>query len=126
MHMDPVAFAESWLSAWNAHDIERVLSHFHEYAYFSSPFAHRLFPESGGMLRGKTQIRAYWTAGLHAIPDLHFTVEAVFVGIDHIVLVYRNQAGVQVSEVLQFADGLVIEGHGTYPPDVTNPAGVRA
>ncbi len=78
------------------------------------------------MLRGKAQIRAYWTAGLRAIPDLHFTVEAVFVGIDHIVLVYRNQAGVQVSEVLQFADGLVIEGHGTYPPDATNPTGARA
>jgi len=123
MQIDPVAFAEDWAAAWNARDIERVLDHFHEDATFSSPFAKRVRPVSGGRLRGKAEIRDYWTAGLQAIPDLRFTVEAVFAGLDHIIILYMNQAGIRVSEILRLRDGRVIEGHGTYPPDVANPTG---
>lgn len=123
MHEDPTAFARQWAQAWNDRDIERVLSHFHDDACFTSPFARRIRPESGGRLQGKAAIRDYWTAGIKAIPDLRFTVEAVFAGIDHIVILYTNQKGVRVSEVLRFSGDLVIEGHGTYPPDVLNPTG---
>ena len=123
MKIDPKAFAAEWAEAWNAHDIERVLAHFHDDAAFSSPFAGRIVPESGGRLSGKAAIRAYWTTGIRLIPNLHFTVEEVFVGIDHIVILYRNQNGVRVSELLRIEDGLVVEGHGTYPADIVNPTG---
>ncbi|CAM3160512.1 nuclear transport factor 2 family protein [Asticcacaulis taihuensis] len=123
MSIDPKAFAEDWAAAWNAHDIERVLAHFHEDATFTSPFARRIRPDSGGRLQGKAEIREYWRAGIKAIPDLRFTVEAVFAGVDHIVILYMNQAGVRVSEILRLKDDRVIEGHGTYPPDVVNPTG---
>jgi len=125
MPIDPVAFAVAWAEAWNAHDVERVLSHFHEEASFSSPFVRRIFPDSDGRLHGKARIRDYWTAGVRMIPNLHFAVEAVFAGIDHVVILYRNQSGVRVSEVLRFDGGLVVEGHGTYPPDAINPTGAR-
>jgi len=46
------------------------------------------------------------------------------VGLDHVVVHYRNQQGNLVCEVLKFADGLVVEGHGTYA-DAGNPAGAR-
>ena len=59
-------------------------------------------------------MRHYWTAALAAIPDLRFTVEGVYQGIDSVVIAYRNQDDGLVSEVLRFGDGLVIEGHGTY------------
>ncbi|MDI7774020.1 nuclear transport factor 2 family protein [Asticcacaulis sp. EMRT-3] len=113
---DPALFARDWADAWNTRDIERVLAHFHDDAIFTSPFAVRLLPDSGGKLQGKARIRDYWRAGLQALPDLHFTIETVFSGIDHVVILYRNQGGVRVSEVLKFDGDLVIEGHGTYPP----------
>ncbi|MDV6331172.1 nuclear transport factor 2 family protein [Asticcacaulis sp. 201] len=125
MNIDLKAFADDWVAAWNAHDIERVLAHFDEDAIFTSPFATRIRPDSGGRLQGKAEIRDYWSAGIEAIPDLHFTVEAVFAGVDHLVILYTNQAGVRVSEVLRLRAGRVIEGHGTYPPDVVNPTGAR-
>lgn len=126
MHPDPEAFARDWAAAWNARDVERVLAHFHDAAVFTSPFALRLFPDSGGRLSGKARIRDYWRAGLAAVPDLHFTVEAVFAGVDHMTILYRNQAGVRVGEVLKFDGDRVIEGHGTYPPQTANPTGARS
>jgi ketosteroid isomerase-like protein len=126
MHTDPIAFATDWAAAWNARDIERVLAHFHDDATFTSPFAARIGMGDGGRVAGKAAIRAYWTKGIAAIPDLTFTVEQVFAGVDHIVILYSNQTGVRVSEVLKFAGDRVIEGHGTYPPDVLNPTGAQA
>ena len=123
MDIDAKSFAEDWAAAWNAHDIDAVLSHFAEDAVFTSPFAAKILPESGGRLTGKASIRDYWKAGIARIPDLFFTIEAVFAGVDHIVILYSNQTGVRVSEILRFEDGRVVEGHGTYPPDLVNPTG---
>lgn len=124
---DAAAFSSSWVAAWNAHDLEAVLAHFADDVVFTSPVAARILPETGGVLRGKDQLRRYWAEGLRLIPDLRFTVERVFVGIDVLVVSYRNQAGHLVDEVLRFADGLVVAGHGTYLAEGgDNPAGVRA
>lgn len=115
--MNPEAawtFASNWEQQWNAHDLDALLAHFAEEVVFSSPVAERIVPGSGGVVRGKTALRAYWAEGLRLIPDLHFVVLDVFVGVDVLVLSYRNQLGNRVSEVLCFADSLVVEGHGTY------------
>jgi hypothetical protein len=108
------AFADSWLDAWNAHDIERVLSHFAHDAVFLSPFATRILPDSDGVLRGQAAVREYWTAGLAAMPDLHFEIVNLFTGVDTVVINYRNQNGGLVNEVMTFKDGLIVRGEGTY------------
>ncbi|MES2058110.1 MAG: nuclear transport factor 2 family protein [Pseudomonadota bacterium] len=120
---NPSNFAVEWCEAWNAHDLERVLAHFHENVVFSSPVAAAILPETQGQVRGKEALRAYWSEGLRRIPDLHFTVEQVFAGIDTVVIQYRNQKGVSVSEVLIFDGDKVRSGYGTYPVGVENPAG---
>ena len=48
--------AADWLAAWNAHDVEGVLRHFHEDAVFASPFAAQVMPETGGRLVGKAAL----------------------------------------------------------------------
>ncbi|GAA0295744.1 nuclear transport factor 2 family protein [Sphingomonas oligophenolica] len=123
---EPSAFAAEWRDAWNAHDLDRVLDHFHDDVVFTSPVAAAIFPETRGRLRGKPALRAYWAEGLRRIPDLHFTIEQLFAGVDAIVIRYRNQKGVSVSEVLVFEDGKVKSGHGTYPIGVDDPAGASA
>lgn len=59
------------------------------------------------------------------IPNLKFDVEQVFAGVDTLVIQYRNQNDVSVSEVLIFSGNRVREGHGTYPYAQENPAGLR-
>lgn len=121
---DAADFAGSWLRAWNAHDLDGVLAHFADQATFSSPVAAQLLPDTGGVLRGKDAIRAYWQVGLERIPDLHFTLEAVYAGIDMLVINYRNHLGNLVCEVLQLRDGLVLHGAGTYlDPDAASASG---
>lgn len=110
----PQAFADAWVKAWNAHDVEAVLAHFHDDVVFSSPVAARVVPESRGVVRGKAALRDYWTTALAGMPDLHFEVLGVYRGESSLVINYRNQRGGLVNEVLLFDGELVREGHGTY------------
>ncbi|WP_223690868.1 nuclear transport factor 2 family protein [Leifsonia poae] len=120
---DPHAFARSWVDAWNSHDLDAVLAHFADEATFSSPAARQLLDGSDGVLRGKTEIRAYWSEGLRRIPDLRFEVVDVYAGLDALVINYRNQRGGLVCEVLIFDGDLVISGHGTYQESGDDLAG---
>ena len=114
MKPDPVAFSQQWVNAWNAHDVESILQHFAENVVFTSPVAATLLPETGGVIRGKSALRDYWTRALRRFVNLRFVVEGVYAGIDTVVIAYRNQDDGLVSEVLRFSDGLIVEGHGTY------------
>ena len=112
---DPASYADEWVRAWNAHDVDAVLGHFADDVVFTSPVAARVVPESGGVVRGKAALRDYWTAALTAHPDLRFDVVDVYRGESTLVINYRNHRGELVNEVLTFdGDGLVREGHGTY------------
>jgi ketosteroid isomerase-like protein len=107
-------FTDEWLDAWNTHDIDAILSHFHDDVVFTSSLAQRIVDDSNGYVRGKDDLRKYWTEGLRRSDDLHFTLEGIYVGVDTLVINYRNQADRRVNEVLVFEGALVIEGHGTY------------
>lgn len=107
-------FVRRWLDAWNSHDVDAVLAHFADAVIFTSPVAARIVAGSDGVIRGKQPLRAYWSEGLRLIPDLHFELVGVYVGIDTLTINYRNQTGGLVNEVLRFEGPLVIEGHGTY------------
>lgn len=110
-------FAEAWASAWNAHDVDAVLSHFSDDAVFTSPIAEQLLPETAGVLRGIVAIRDYWSLAAQKVPDFQVTVLDVYTGVDTMVINYRNHVGARVCEVLTFQDGQVVAGAGTYLVD---------
>jgi len=120
---DARALAVEWVDAWNAHDLELILSHFSDDVTFSSPVATRIVPESGGVIQGKAALRVYWREGLRRIPNLRFEIEGVYVGVGALVINYRNQDDRLVCEVL-FLDGtLVTKGLGTYLDDGRSTGG---
>jgi ketosteroid isomerase-like protein len=119
-------FAADWVQGWNAHDLERVLSHFADDVVFSSPAAVQLIEGSDGVLRGKAALRNYWALGLRRIPDLHFTILDVYAGVSALVINYRNQKGTRVCEVLIFDGPVVVQGHGTYLGADPNPVGATS
>ncbi|WP_372346159.1 nuclear transport factor 2 family protein [Streptomyces sp. KL116D] len=124
-HGQARAFVDSWVTAWNAHDLEALLAHFADDVTFRSPVAAQLLG-GDGVIRGKDGLRAYWTEGLRRIPDLRFEVVGHYVGVDCVVINYRNQKGGLVNEVLNFDGPLVVDGCGTYLGEDANPAGARA
>lgn len=108
-----MSFADGWVAAWNRRDVEAVLSHFSDDVVFTSPVAQRVGYRVDGIMRGKEDLRRYWTTALAKNPKLHFELTDVFCGIDLLVIAYRNQEGSPRTEVLKFKDGMIVEGHGT-------------
>jgi len=107
--------AREWIAAWNSHDLERILAHYTDDFAMSSPLIAQRGFDASGTLRGKDAVRTYWAAGLAKAPDLHFTLEDALVGPDSVAILYRNQAGGRVVEVL-VVDGAhrVIRGMAHY------------
>ena len=69
-------FAAEWIEAWNARDLERVLSHYTDDFEMSSPVIVKIAGERAGTLKGKPAVRSYWTKALELIPHLHFELRA--------------------------------------------------
>lgn len=95
-------FAADWISAWNAHDLERVLSHYADDFEMSSPLIVRIAGEPSGTLRGKATVRAYWSKALELLPDLRFELISVLVGARSITLYYQGVRNRRVAEVFHF------------------------
>jgi ketosteroid isomerase-like protein len=53
-------FARDWVDSWNAHNLDRVLSHYAEDFEMSSPFIVAFSGEASGTLKGKAHVGAYW------------------------------------------------------------------
>jgi ketosteroid isomerase-like protein len=115
-------FASRWERDWNAHDLDALLAHFSPDVVFTSPVAAQLLPDCDGVIRGRDALRDYWSRALALLPDLHFEVEAVYAGLDAIVINYRNHRGNRVCEFLRFDGALVVAGHATYATDAAAAA----
>ena len=108
-------FAAAWIAAWNAHDLDRILSHYAEDFEMASPYIARLAGEPGGQLKGKPAVRAYWAKAMELMPELCFERLSVLSGVDSVVLHYRSAHG-PAAEVFFFGeDGKVVRAHAHYP-----------
>ncbi len=110
-------FVGAWVSAWNARELEAVLAHFSDDVVFTSPLAAQIVPQSKGVIRGKAALREYWSEGLRRNPELHFELLGLYLGVDTIVINYRNERGGLVAEVLRFEGAHAVEGYATYLED---------
>lgn len=121
MDIEPYAFARDWIAFWNARDVEAVLAFYDDDVMFSSPNAARLIPELDVVV-GKPALRRYWTTALAGNPDLHFTLLDVFVGVNTLSLLYKNQHNHQVVETVTFRNGRIVDGHATHRAVSPDPA----
>ena len=97
---EALKFARDWTEAWNAHDIEKILSHYSETVVLISPIAKRLLGKAE--VRGIEALRDYFVKGLGAYPDLRFDLKDVLHGEKSVVLSYTNQNGVRAGEFIYF------------------------
>ncbi|MBD0333143.1 MAG: nuclear transport factor 2 family protein [Chitinophagaceae bacterium] len=85
-------FAKSWVNSWNSHDLEKILSHFSEDFTIESPMAMKLYPQSKGIVTGKSEVRKYWKIGLERTPDLKFEILDVLVSVNGLAIYLFNVA----------------------------------
>jgi ketosteroid isomerase-like protein len=95
--------AEHWIAAWNAHDLELIMTHYEDAIKLTSPVAAQLLGTPAGKVNGKANLRAYFQRGLEAYPELHFCLEDVFLGVSSVVLLYTNQKGTRTAEFMDLS-----------------------
>ena len=95
-------FAADWIESWNAHDLNRILSHYTDDFEMSSPVIIQVAGEPSGTLKGKAAVAAYWSKALELIPDLKFELQSILVGVGSITLYYKGARGRFAAEVFHF------------------------
>ena len=111
------ALGREWIAAWNSRDLERVLAFYAEDVEMTSPHIPALGFGAAGSLRGKGNLRAYWTKGM-TMPiasNLHFTLIDTFASPDSIVVFYGNERGGRICEYLRLDDaGKIRQGSANH------------
>ncbi|QAU47532.1 nuclear transport factor 2 family protein [Bradyrhizobium guangzhouense] len=111
------ALGRTWVEAWNARDLERVLRLYDDAAVMTSDRIPTMGFDASGTVRGKDALRAYWGKGLALLPELHFSLIEVFVSPDSLVVLYENERGKKICEYLRVNDaGLIVQGSANHLP----------
>jgi hypothetical protein len=116
--------SQALLAAWNAHDLERILTHYSENVELSSPFVAKLTGRSESVVRGKAALRDYFARGLTAYPTLRFDFIRLYAGVRSCVLEYHSVNSLRTAELMEFdAQGKVRRVLAHYAEEPQN--GVR-
>jgi hypothetical protein len=95
--------ADHWVAAWNAHDLDSIMTHYEDNVELTSPVAAQLLSTADGKVVGKASLRAYFQRGLEAYPELHFQLTDVLCGLNSVVLYYTNQKGTRTAEFMELS-----------------------
>jgi len=107
-------FAQHWVEAWNAHDLDAILSHYTDDFEMSSPIIVSAMNEPSGRLKGKQIIREYWAGALKKYPTLHFEIQQVLTGAGSVTLVYNGVRGISAEVFLFNEVGKVYAAYAHY------------
>ncbi len=106
------SIAMAWLDAFNAQQLEGLLSLYAEHCRHTSPQIRLLHPDTGGMLVGKEALRAWWREAFVRLPGLRYEMIALTAQADRAVLEYRRVASgedaMPVSESFDIVNGLIV------------------
>jgi hypothetical protein len=92
--------AEHWCDAWNRRDLDAIMQHYSDDVALNSPFVVESLGNADGWVRGKDNLRSYFTAGLKT-PDLHFELVDVLLGVHAVTILYRRETGSLVADVIE-------------------------
>lgn len=110
--MTPDALGRAWLDAFNAHDVERLVSLYADDCTHTSPKIRTLHPETGGKLVGKAALRAWWSDALRRLPGLRYELLCLTANAERVVLEYLrhapNEAPMPVAEAFDVAHGRIV------------------
>lgn len=106
------AIAMKWFEAFNEHDLEKLLRLYHEDAEHFSPKLKIRQPETKGLIKGKSALRAWWQDSFDRLPSLKYTVKKLTADEEQVFMEYtRHVSGeenLNVGEVLEIKNGLIV------------------
>lgn len=105
------SIARQWLDCFARRDLDTLLALYADDAVHTSPKIRTLHPETGGVLRGKTAMRAWWADAFARLPGLSYTLTALTANQKRVFIVYvrrvPGEADMPVAESLEVRDGRI-------------------
>jgi hypothetical protein len=107
--------AEHWIAAWNAHDLDAIMSHYAADIDFEADTVVRRWNRPDGRLHGIAELREHFRRGLELAPTVHFTLEGVFSTPSGYAVLYRRETGNRVVDAVELdADGKAVRVRAFY------------
>lgn len=104
--------ALKWFEAFNAHDLEKLLSLYDDNAQHFSPKLKVRKPETQGLIKGKDALREWWQDAFGRLPSLQYEVIKLTADEEQVFMEYirhvEGEEDLSVGEVLQIKNGLII------------------
>lgn len=118
-HPELIALGKAWIAAWNSRDLDRILALYADDAEMTSDGIVRLGFTVQGSVRGKANLRAYWSKALALLPNLHFEPTGFFTSPNSVVVHYANDRGQTICEYLRVGQfgataGLIVQGSANH------------
>lgn len=104
--------ATRWFAAFNAHDLDALLSLYAEDAEHYSPKLKARRPETKGLVRGKAALRDWWRDAFERLPSLRYEVVKLTADDEQVFMEYvrhvDGEEDLRVGEVLAIRDGMIV------------------
>jgi 8-oxo-dGTP diphosphatase len=109
----PQELARAWIAAFNARDLDGLLALYADDAVHFSPKLRARQPETGGLVKGKAALRAWWADSFERLPGLHYAARRVTAAGDRLFLEYDRslpgEATLAVAELFVVRAGRIAE-----------------
>lgn len=106
------AIAQKWFEAFNEHNLEKLLSLYHDTAQHYSPKLKLRLPETNGLIKGKQALRTWWQNAFDRLPSLNYEVLKLTADDEQVFMEYirhvNGEEDLAVGEVLQIKNGLIV------------------
>ena len=104
--------AERWLDRFEARDLDGLLALYADDATHTSPKIRARDPETGGKLRGKPALRAWWADAFARLPELRYLPTSITADADRALLEYvrrvPGEPDLPIAEVFDIAGGVIV------------------
>jgi ketosteroid isomerase-like protein len=102
-----VTIANQWFGAFNRKDLVGLLALYDDNAEHYSPKLKARHPETNGLVRGKSAMRAWWQDAFDRLPSLQYEVVRLTPHDDRVFMEYirhvKGQEDLYVGEMLEVA-----------------------
>lgn len=110
--MSVAHIAVEWMDAFNAKDLERLLSLYADNAKHYSPKLKIRQPETNGLVTGKDAMRAWWHDAFDRLPTLFYKITGLTADDRQVFMEYvrelEGEDDLMVAEVLEVENGKII------------------
>jgi hypothetical protein len=104
--------AHKWFDAFNAHDLEQLLSLYDENAQHYSPKLKIRRPETKGLIIGKRALRSWWQDAFERLPTLNYELVRLTPFENRVFMEYvrhvENEEDLYVGEMLEIEDTKIV------------------